>query len=101
MTTTWWAVLAATLGCFAFKIAGHSVPQSVLDRPLVELLKDDLQKIRPMKAVFDKNYVRNLDGKHVKTGATKMDLAEQLMEREDARCALACRVITNVDARAY
>ena len=31
MTTTWWAVLAATLGCFAFKIAGHSVPQSVLD----------------------------------------------------------------------
>ena len=52
----------------------------VLDRPLVELLKDDLQKIRPMKAVFDKNYVRNLDGKHVKTGATKMDLAEQLMD---------------------
>jgi hypothetical protein len=30
-TTTWRAVLAATLGCFAFKIAGHSVPQSVLD----------------------------------------------------------------------
>jgi myo-inositol-1-phosphate synthase len=52
----------------------------VLDRTLVEQLKDELQTISPMKAVFDKTYVRNLDGKHVKTGATKMDLAEQLME---------------------
>jgi len=52
----------------------------VLDRTLVEQLKDELQTISPMKAVFDKKYVRNLDGTHVKTGATKMDLAEQLME---------------------
>ncbi len=52
----------------------------VLDRSLVEALKDELQTISPMKAVFDKKYVRNLDGTHVKTGATKMDLAEQLME---------------------
>lgn len=51
----------------------------VLERPLVEALKEDLQKISPMKAVFDKKYVRNLDGTHIKTGATKMDLAEQLM----------------------
>lgn len=51
----------------------------VLDRALVEQLKDELQTISPMKAVFDKKYVRNLDGTHVKTGATKMDLAEQLM----------------------
>jgi uncharacterized membrane protein len=42
MTTTWWAVLAATLGCFAFKIAGHSVPQSVLDRPLEKAIADAL-----------------------------------------------------------
>ena len=42
MTTTWWAVLAATLGCFAFEIAGHSVPQSVLDRPLVKAIADAL-----------------------------------------------------------
>jgi len=52
----------------------------VLDRTLVEQLKDELQTISPMKAVFDKKYVRNLDGTHVKTGATKMDLAEQLMD---------------------
>lgn len=52
----------------------------VLERDLVESLKSELEQIKPMKAVFDKSYVRNLDGTHVKTGATKMDLAEQLME---------------------
>jgi myo-inositol-1-phosphate synthase len=52
----------------------------VLDRYLVESLKEDLQKIKPMTAVFDKRFVRNLDGQHIKTGVTKMDLAEQLME---------------------
>jgi myo-inositol-1-phosphate synthase len=33
-----------------------------------------------MKAVFDKSYIENLDGQHVKTGATKWDLAQQVME---------------------
>jgi myo-inositol-1-phosphate synthase len=33
-----------------------------------------------MKAVFDKNYIKNLDGTHIKEGASKMVLAEQLME---------------------
>ena len=36
-----------------------------------------------MKAVFDKNYVKRLEGSHTKTGETKMDLANQL--REDIR----------------
>ena len=36
-----------------------------------------------MKAVFDKNYVRLLDGPNVKKGKNKMDLAEQV--REDIR----------------
>ena len=52
----------------------------VLERGLVEALKPELERIKPMKAVFDKSYVRNLDGTNVKTGATKMELAEQLME---------------------
>ncbi|MCB0542153.1 MAG: inositol-3-phosphate synthase [Saprospiraceae bacterium] len=52
----------------------------VLERPMLEAIKDDLQTISPMKAVFDKAYVRNLDGTHVKSGATKMELAEQLMD---------------------
>lgn len=52
----------------------------VLERGLVEALKPELEQIKPMKAVFDKSYVRNLDGTNVKTGATKMELAGQLME---------------------
>lgn len=42
MTPTWWAVIAATVGCYLTKLAGHSVPQSVLDRPLVKAVADAL-----------------------------------------------------------
>lgn len=42
MTPVWWAVLLATLGCYLAKIAGHSVPQQVLDRPLVRAISDAL-----------------------------------------------------------
>ena len=49
----------------------------------VEPLKDFLQSIKPMPAVFDNNYVKKLDGTNVKTGKNKRDLAEQL--REDIR----------------
>jgi len=43
-------------------------------------LREELEQIRPMPAVFDQRYVRNLDGDNVKTGETKLDLARQLME---------------------
>ena len=52
----------------------------VLDKDLLGKIKDELKAIKPMKAVFDKKYVKNLDGKHVKKGKTKMDLAKALME---------------------
>ncbi|MBL4636489.1 MAG: inositol-3-phosphate synthase [Kofleriaceae bacterium] len=52
----------------------------VLDKDLVETLKDELSAIKPMAAVFDQSYVKRLRGEHVKTGKNKMDLAEQLME---------------------
>lgn len=52
----------------------------VLDKDLVETLKDELSAIKPMSAVFDQEYVKRLRGEHVKTGKNKMDLAEQLME---------------------
>lgn len=31
----WPLILIASIGCFALKLAGHSVPQTVLDRPRV------------------------------------------------------------------
>ena len=43
-------------------------------------LRETLEGIRPMPAVFDKEWVRRLDGDNVKEGETKLDLARQLME---------------------
>jgi myo-inositol-1-phosphate synthase len=56
----------------------------VLSKDHLALVKDFLQGIRPMTAVFDPGYVKKLDGPHVKTGTSKMDLAEQLMADIDA-----------------
>src|ERR1041385_2904823 len=55
----------------------------VLDRSLLEQVKPFLSSIKPRKAVFDKNYVKKLDGPNVKKGKNKMELAEQV--REDIR----------------
>ena len=52
----------------------------VLEPTLIEQIKGDLGAIKPIKAVFDQNYVKNLHGTYVKRGKTKMDLAEQLMD---------------------
>ena len=52
----------------------------VLDAHLLLSIKEELSAIQPMTAVFDKSYVYNLDGDHVKTGANKYDLALQVME---------------------
>ncbi|HXE13266.1 MAG TPA: inositol-3-phosphate synthase [Bryobacteraceae bacterium] len=56
-----------------------AVRARVLDRPLLDELKDPLSAIRPMPAVFDHNYVRKIDGPNVKQGKTKMDQAQALM----------------------
>ncbi|GAA4090475.1 inositol-3-phosphate synthase [Mucilaginibacter panaciglaebae] len=50
----------------------------VLDAGLLNSVKDELQKIKPMKAAFDKNYAKNLTGTHVKTG-TRYELAQQVI----------------------
>ena len=56
----------------------------VLSKDHLALVRDFLENIRPMTAVFDPGYVKKLDGPHVKRGASKMDLAEQLMADIDA-----------------
>ena len=55
----------------------------VLSEKHLNLVKDELINLKPMKAVFNRDYVKNLDGKHLKTGKTKYDLAQQV--REDIR----------------
>ncbi len=54
------------------------VKAGVLERSLLDQIKPALESIRPWTAAFDKNYVRKLDGTHIKKGANKMDLADQL-----------------------
>src|SRR5918997_6469508 len=60
----------------AYDAALHA---GVLEKDLIAKLKSPLQKIKPMKAVFDQNYVKRLNGENVKTGKNKFDLAEQLI----------------------
>ncbi|MGO8971122.1 MAG: inositol-3-phosphate synthase [Myxococcaceae bacterium] len=55
----------------------------VLDKELLQQLRPQLEAIRPMTAVFDPHFVRNLSGPNVKHGPRKLDLAEQL--RADIR----------------
>ncbi len=55
----------------------------VLDRYLLEQIKGFLETVVPRKAVFDRNYVKKLDGPNVKQGKNKMELAEQV--RQDIR----------------
>jgi len=51
----------------------------VLERPLVTQLEEPLRTVKPMKAVFDTEWVRRLDGPNVKKG-TRRALAEALVE---------------------
>jgi myo-inositol-1-phosphate synthase len=68
----------------------------VLERELLDQVKPLLSSIRPRKAVFDRNYVKNLDGPNVKKGKNKMDLAEQVRAdiREFKKSSGADRLVT-------
>src|SRR6266403_4765171 len=73
----------------AYDAAMHA---GVLEKNLLAQLKTPLQKLKPMKAVFDQHYVKRLNGENVKTGKNKMELAEQLIAeiadwRKKNRCA--------------
>lgn len=51
----------------------------VLDKHMIEVFKDELSAIKPMKAVFDPTYIRNLKATNIKKAATKMELAQELI----------------------
>jgi myo-inositol-1-phosphate synthase len=55
----------------------------VLEQSLLDQIKPELEQIRPWPAVFDRHYVKRLDGPNVKKGANKRELADQL--RDDIR----------------
>jgi myo-inositol-1-phosphate synthase len=51
----------------------------VLDAALLEQIRPELEAITPWPAVFDRQYVKRLDGPNVKTGKNKRDLADQVI----------------------
>ncbi|HEY0067616.1 MAG TPA: inositol-3-phosphate synthase, partial [Flavisolibacter sp.] len=52
----------------------------VLEPMMLHAVRAELEAIQPMKAVFDRSYISNLDGTHVKEAATKADLAKMVMD---------------------
>ena len=68
----------------------------VLERELLKQVKPFLNSVKPRKAVFDHNYVKNIDGPNVKKGKNKMDLAEQLRAdiRDFKKLSGATRLVT-------
>ncbi|HEY0658344.1 MAG TPA: inositol-3-phosphate synthase [Pyrinomonadaceae bacterium] len=61
----------------AYEAALHA---GVLEKSLVEDLREQLDSLKPMSAVFSQNYVKRLNGTNVKEGKNKMELAERIIE---------------------
>ena len=61
----------------AFESAAHA---GVLEPHHLAKVRKFLEGIEPMKAAFDQNYVKRLEGSHVKKGKNKFELAEQLQD---------------------
>ena len=68
----------------------------VLERELLDKVEPFLSSVKPRPAVFDRNYVKKLDGHHVKKGKNKMDLAEQVRAdiRDFKKTSGASRLVT-------
>jgi myo-inositol-1-phosphate synthase len=51
----------------------------VLEPAILQSIKPELEAIKPMQAVFDREFVKNLDGTNIKEGKNKYELAMALM----------------------
>ena len=60
-----------------------AVYAAVLQQKDIDPVRDELEKIVPLKAAFDKNYVKRLDGDNVKDVKTRWEMVEAL--RDDIR----------------
>ena len=50
----------------------------VLEPKLLEQVRPELESIKPWPAVFERRYVKRLEGSHLKRGANKRELSDQL-----------------------
>ena len=65
----------------AYEAACHA---KVLSREHLDAVRNELESIKPMPAVFDKNYVKKLEGSYVKKAGTKMELAQAVISDMEA-----------------
>jgi len=65
---------------FTDNVYQSALNAGVLKKELLDQVRDEIEQIKPMKAVFDQNYVKKLHGTNVKQAATKYDYAQLLME---------------------
>jgi myo-inositol-1-phosphate synthase len=56
-----------------------AIKAGVLETHHLLPIREEMEAIKPMSAVFDQRWIKNLDGPNVKKGLNKLDLAEQLM----------------------
>lgn len=52
----------------------------VLDPYLIENVREGLEKVKPMKAVFDRRFIKNINGENIKKYETKYEAAQLLRE---------------------
>src|SRR5262245_36624459 len=57
-----------------------AVEAKVLEQAHLQAVKEPLSAVRPMKAVFDQNYVKRISGPHIKDAPNNMDKARMLMD---------------------
>jgi len=57
-----------------------AIKAAVLTPEHLNIVKDELEKIKPMKAVFDRKFIKNIEGPNVKTGKSKLELANQVRQ---------------------
>jgi len=76
----------------AYEAAAHA---AVLSPEDLAKAKRFLSGIKPMKAAFDRDYVKRLDGKHVKKARNKYDLALQIKDdiKRFAKTSKASRLV--------
>ena len=83
-----------SLEFFSWDLIGDDAYQAALTAQVLEPrdlepVKSELERIKPMPAVFYPEYVRRLSGTHVKTATTKAEQVEAL--RDDIRRSLKAR----------
>ncbi|WNG50821.1 inositol-3-phosphate synthase [Archangium minus] len=82
---------------FPDSVYDAAIHAKVLEASQLEPVREELEAIRPMKGVFYPQYVKRLHGTHVKEGATKADMVEQVRADirtflRDNRCSRAVAV---------